>query len=203
VANAGSGQFDRQWQAVEPTADPNQGGGVRLRDAEGGVDRLGPRREEAYGAGGLGSNESSVLGIGDVERRDWEDPFVRDPEERPAGGQHRQAGVVREKLRDPGRGVDDLLKVVEDEQEPTITQEWPQPGRRPARGRSRPEPVRYGCQQQGRIADGGELDVADTVKGGRDVCRRLDRQARLADATGTGQRHEAHARLEEEVADSD
>ena len=70
----------------------------------------------------------------------------------------------------------------------------------PSAAGRRPEPVSDGSKEQRGIADGGEFDEGDSVEGPSGLLRRSDRQTCLPDTTGTGQGHEAHAGIKEEVA---
>ena len=73
-------EFDRQRQAVEPLANPDHRGCVRLRDSEGRVDRIGPRRKETYSGGGRRDGGVNAVSGRDVEWGDREDPFAREAE---------------------------------------------------------------------------------------------------------------------------
>ena len=103
------------------------------------------------------------------------------------------------------RRVDDLLEVVEDEQELPVAQSAatePSASERPRRFRTPSAPGDRRATRAGSRTGRGRRSRRRRRTSAARSLRDLQRQARLADPAGTGQRHEADARLEQQGADS-
>ena len=134
----GGGELDCEWKPVEAAADL----GDLAVGGEVGLDRAGPLEEER---GGL------VL-----ERRDRVLVLAREVERLAAGGEDAKLGAGGEQLPELAGGVEDLFEVVEDEQGALSGQGC---GEVPVSA----ERLLDGGEDEGRVAQGGEVDEPDSV----------------------------------------
>ena len=135
----------------------------------------------------------------------FDGPFVlaANAQRRAAGGQDlkRRTGI-EEGRGGRGHGRDEVLAVVEEEQELLAAEggdepvdEWPLAGLRHLEGAGNRG------QHQGWIAQRGQIDEDDAVgERARHLVRDRQRQARLADAAGTGQGQQRHGFVDQQRA---
>ena len=179
-AGAGSGELDRQGHAVQPAAEARDDRRPPVVQSERRVERNRPLDEEA---------DRRVL----VERRHGEEVLPGNAQALPARRQHRDAGrFPQHRLGDPADLTDDVLAVVEHHQELAPSEQVEQ------RFLDAPSPLQLHAEDRGdhvddaRCLDRSQLDQPRPVRvpvqrlGGH-----LDREARLADAANSGQRHDA------------
>ena len=177
-ADARSGELEREWESVEAPADLRDRFGVILT-TEARARRLGAGREERDGIG-CGQRLDGIEALsGDAERNATRDEKL---EPRAAGDQR---GHV-------GRGVDDLLEVVEDEEHAPIADE---------RGDAVDDRALLGLldvergsecgKEVGGVGDVREADERGAVgKLRRQAMRELDREAGLPHAPRARHRHD-------------
>ena len=89
--DAGSGQFDRQGNAVEALADPRNRFGARWIYTKGHVQGTGPVDEETDRFG-VHDRGRGLIGFRNGERRDPVDDFAGDRQRLPARGDDAEAG---------------------------------------------------------------------------------------------------------------
>jgi hypothetical protein len=180
--DAGRRQLQRQRNPVEPPAQPRDGLGVTLVEAETRRGRTGAHDEQLYGAGLR-------------QRRYRPDDLAGQHEGFPAGHQDAQSGSGLEHLGGQlGDLVDQVLAVVKDQQHPAGTQRL---GQQVGRVHAAVVPDAQDGQDRvrGRTGPGecgpGQLGQPGTVgEGVRRLSRRLQGQPRLAHAARPGEGHQ-------------
>ncbi len=184
--HADGGELDAERQAVEPSADPDHVGQLRLGDREPARRRRGPGREQLDRA----ARGRVVAGVGDRQRAEPQDLLARQVQRLPAGGQDRDPVRLPQHLGgEPRDGGGEMLAGVEDQQQPLAPQVIEDGGAGPAGiAPVQPEALGHRHRQQGRVGqEAGEVDQARAVgvAVGR-VGGRAQRQPGLADPAGTG-----------------
>src|SRR5690606_4049629 len=111
--DAGGGEFEREREAVEADADRGDVGGVGVGEGEGGVGGAGADGEEADG-GRLGDG---LARLGQAEGPEGLDVLAGKAERFAAGGEDADTGGGEEAAAQFGRGLDEVLAVVEDDQD--------------------------------------------------------------------------------------
>ena len=115
--DAGRRQLDGQRQPVQPPADLHHVRRVLAVDDEPRADRLGAVDEQADRAVAVErARRRRRPRIGKRQRRDRDDVLAGDPQQRPAGHQHREAGSGAEEIDQVRSGSQQMLEAVEDEQ---------------------------------------------------------------------------------------
>ena len=208
-------QLDRERQALERGADPGDGGRVLVRDAEVRPDGERPRDEEpdrlvlaerGRVPGPDLRRQPRRLERGEVARvRGGREPRHRvlllagDVQGAPARRHDREAGAGAQELRHERGRRDHVLEVVEDEQagpRREVLHEQLEGGADAAVGQ--PDRTRDRARHESRLGERLERDeprpVRIPVRGRRGD---LERQARLADPAGPGEREQAR-RVEEQ-----
>ena len=115
MTQAARGQLDREGNALQPGADGGDCRGVvrvqleRRRDPLGGLNEERDRVEARQGG-----DVRQPSRVRQRERWDVVGPLTSQPQPLPACDQHRDSRAARQQLRHRGRGVDDVLHVVED-----------------------------------------------------------------------------------------
>ena len=114
------------------------------------------------------------------------------PQPGPAGDEDRQAGRGGEQLGDDRGGLEHVLEVVEHQQQPPLPQVVDHGvAQRPLALLPHPQRRRDGRGHEGRVGQRRQVDEPDPVgEGVEQLGRRLQRQARLADAARPGQRQQ-------------
>ena len=166
----GRGQLDSQWQPVEPAADR--------------LDRVVGRQLAADRQRALGEQRR---GVPDRKRLQTVLVLARDPERRAAGHEHADA-ATRADHRAHGRGgVEQMLEVVEEEQQPPAPEEA-------AEVVGRPDRLRDLRVEELGIGEPGERHPEDSVALGSDeLGRDLERESRLSGAARPRHGDEARA----------
>ena len=114
-----SGELDGEGQTIHAPTDLGDGDGVLRSQCELGLDCLRTRDEEPNGVGGSDVlHVAMAIQCGETERGDRDLALTRDSEADPTGDQNRHVGTGAKELGNKWGGLDDLLEVVEQEQEP-------------------------------------------------------------------------------------
>jgi len=191
----GGGQLDRQRQPVEPAADLRDRRRIVVGEAEGRVGGVRPLDEERHrGDGRQDGGRRHRRRIGHGQRRHRILPFGPDAEGRAARRQDRQPGATIEERRQLGSDRHHLLQVVQQEQQVAASQRRRQGApQRHAGNLAHAEGLGDRRDNEVGVADRRQTDEGDTVRElGRQVGADLERQPRLADPAGTGQRQQPH-----------
>ena len=180
----GRGQLDGQRDPVQPAADLGDGPDRRLVRRELHAGRLGPVQEQPHG-------RPAVLVTGTRQRQRGDRVLAPgpDPQRRPAGDQHDQAGAG---FQQPDHGVpggQHVLEVVQHDEHPAIAQRGPQPavqrGRVPVVHAQLPG---HGIEHETRVAQRRQVGEYDPVRVvARHLPGHLDGQPGLADAARAGE----------------
>ena len=197
------GELDRERQALEAPADVGDVGGVVLVDGEAGLDR---RRavDEQHARRRAQRAVEARRGrrVGRRQRGDLVHLLAADPQHDAARHEElreRRGGV---QPHEHGRGIDDLLEVVEhDEHAPSRQRVRDALLERRFAVVADAERVRDRRHQQSRLEHALEQHEVDAV--GEEVlrrARRLDREPALADAAGADQAHDPALAAGEQVA---
>lgn len=180
------GQLDRQRDTVQPATE--LGGGLSIVRIEIlARDRGGSAGEQLDGLG------LDRTGIRDRHGRHAKDGLRVDGEGAPAGRQHVQpAAGPKEGVDEQRAGVDEVLAVVQDDQEPSLPEALCEVLDGPARGRVvEAEGPRHLLREQRGIAEAGELDDPHAVaEATADVLGDPEREPRLPDPGRPGEGHE-------------
>lgn len=105
-AQPSGGQFQREWDAVQPTAQLPRRSAVVLRQPELRAHRRGPFREQRHGV---------LVG----HRRERVGDLAVQLQGLPSGGQHPQLrGPAQQRPHQLGAGVDKMLEAVDHQEEP-------------------------------------------------------------------------------------
>jgi hypothetical protein len=193
-------QLDRQRDAVEPPADPDDVRRVLRGNREVRHRARGPQREQfhrvpAVGPAGAGPGQPVVLRH--RQRPDRKGVLAGHVERLLRGGEHGHAGSIpHDGLGERGAGVEQVLARVEDQQQPPVPQVLEQRVERGARvllGQAEHARDRVG-QQRGvaqvrQLDDPGAVRVADGC-----LCGRDERDPRLADPARSDDRHDPGVR---------
>ncbi len=167
--------------------------GVVGRQLEIGEHGLGPLGEEADR--GRAGDLVERAGVGVAREGEWGDrvlPFAADLERLPARDQNREAGAGREEIDDIGRGIDNLLEVVEDQEHVLVVKAAGKASRQGIAAFLDTEGAGDGGYDLGRVQDRRELDRDDAVlEVGAGFGSGGDGGAGLADTAGTGQGDQA------------
>ena len=195
-------QLDRQRDAVQPPADLAPRPARSSRSARSrGCDGAAPARRR--GGTAVVARERRRSGrclsgpaVASDGTRQTVSPAT--PSALAAGGQDAQAGAApQQRLGQRGAGVEQVLAVVEHQQQAPGGQRRRSACRRAAgpAARARRARAATACGHERRVGQRRQLDQPDAVRVvGRPARRRLQRQARLADAAGAGQRQQPRRR---------
>src|SRR5215207_11424050 len=125
VTDARCRQFDRQREPVEATADGRYGYGVVLVQREVGPNCLRPSGEQAARLG-RGELVECPLAMNGRQREwwHWEVVFSGKVQHRAARDDDLQMGTGGKKDADAGRGLEDLLEIVEDQQQAAVPEQY-------------------------------------------------------------------------------
>ena len=193
---AGGGQLERQGDAVQAPADPGDCRSVLARYGDAGVDGPGALDEQAHGVVPQEVRRRRLFVVGGgVQGRQAPHRFRRQAERLATRGQHGEARRgPQERLDQPGTGVRHVLAVVQHEQglagPQVVGQGLPH---RPAGPLGHAQRRGDRLRHQRRVRQRREFDEPRPVRvGGRHRPRYLQRQPRLADATGPGHRQQTH-----------
>src|SRR4051794_34642131 len=166
--HARRGELYREGKAVEASADLDDG--VFVREVR--LDRGRPLHEERLGLALAQRGDRILVLAGKVQRL-------------PAGDQRLQPGKSREQVAEPRRGVEHLLEVVEDQQQPPVRHLLDDRVAGPDRARDR-------RQHELGIAQALQRDPEHAVRRvGGEVRRQLNGEPRLPGSARAGQRYES------------
>ena len=154
----GGGQLEREGQPVQAPADAGHGGGVGVRQFEGGVDRLRPVDEQAHrlraDAGRPARRGGARPGGRKGEGRDGEAVLSGQAQRGAARRQHREPGAGRQELPDRRGGIEHVLAVVEHQEQAHGPQRGAQRARRrPPRRPPHPHRRGDGRQHERRVVE--------------------------------------------------
>ncbi len=202
-ANLACRQLQPQGNTVQAPADPRHRCGIGVAEPEAGLGRPGPFAKQRDGVGTGEFRYAGDLIGGHGQRRDVPDHLSGQAENLPACGEHRDVQASGEQgVSEPSSGLDEVLAVVEDEQQPASPQMVTEAFvRRPSRSHERTgEETEGGDDLVGDevgVTDGREFDEPGAVrKSSQDFCCRLERQPRLAHPPGAHQGQKAGRREE-------
>ncbi len=196
--DAGGGQLDGEWQALQPGADLRHGRGVRQAQGEVGPGRLGTPDEESHRrTRGEILEARGRRRVQQRQRGDDKDVFAGEAQHLAAGGEDLQVRSNGQEVGEERGRLDHLLDVVEQQQDVA----WAQVGGQDlGRGRSpsgcahllqaqRPRDRR---EDEGGVGDRGQADEDDPVRELRGkIGGDVQGQPRLADAARPRQGDEA------------
>ena len=115
-------------------ADAQDRGGVRGVHCEALLDGTGALHEQGHGVRSEEGLRRRIAIVGQRQGGHVDHDFAGDPERLPARGQDPHVGTgAQQRPRQDGRGIVDVLAVVEDQERPFVGQIVAQGGDRPAR----------------------------------------------------------------------
>ncbi len=193
-ATASGGQLQGEGDAIHAAADLTHRVGIQIGEREARTCPLGAVCEQAHGVEHRQLDDiQPVARTGDRQGRHPPRDLARHPERLATGGQDREPRTGGEQAVGEVRdGVDDVLAVVQNDQDRTVSYEpgdgidgrlgggLPHPQHARHRGRHRTRVV-----HRGQLHEGHPVRIAVDALGGR-----VHRQSRLADSRRTGQRDE-------------
>ena len=190
-------ELDRQWDPVESTRQLDHGGPVVRGYLEGRAGLSCTFDEQGDGLGlGDAVRRQLLLVVRYRERTHLDDRFPCDPEGLPARGEdpHRRR-LTENRIGEHRTGVEQVLTVVENEQQPLGGDVLDQPGHRPpTRLIAKTERGHDRLGDELWIPQAGELHQPDAIRNPAiQIGCRPQRQARFADATGTDEGHHTRA----------
>ena len=199
--DARHGETEREGKAVELVTDARHGSGRGRRQGKPSVhghraiDEQPTRVRTDHGA-------DPIADLRQAERAEAKHPFTRDPEGRPARGQRSHPRRSREQVGDERReDRHQMLTVVQDEQNLARDKSLPQRLRRAQpRALARSDSAQQRIDEVFGVAHARELDhhAVRRPRLGSETGRQLERDSRLAAATGARERQQArrtHAAL--------
>ncbi len=195
--DAGRGELDGEWQAVEATADVEDGRGIGVGQPEVGSDghRALHEQRHALRARQRFGRDPARAQVGQPERRDRVFLLARDVQDSPAADDDLRARADAQDVSHERRRGNHLLEVVEDEQHGVLADEIQEPLERRALA---------GFQEADRGDDGrgDELRLGHRIERDEehaigellgDLGGDLEAESGLAGAAGSGQRQESRS----------
>ncbi len=193
----GSGQFERQRQAIQAHADLCDGVRISRGQLKGRLDGLRAQDKEAHrGPLQEGLWLWQLREIGERERGNRELLLSREVEGGSAGDEHAETRTGGEQHKELGCRLEQVLEVVQQQQQVPLAQRSPHLFLQGEISHI-PQAERLGdrCQDPGRIADRGERHEADSI--GKVVEQRLRHrqpQARFAHSSRSDEGQQTHVR---------
>ena len=164
--------------------------GVRGVDGEARLDGARALHEQRHGVRSQQRLRRGLSILGQRQRRHVDHDLAGDPERLPAGREDPDVGTgAQQRSGEDGRGIVDVLAVVEDQQRPLVREVLGEGGDRPARRVVlEPERREHGLRDELGILDGRQLDEPDAVGVLADALPAGPQcELGLADAAGTGE----------------
>ena len=126
-------QLEGERDAVDMGADAQDRGGVRGVDGEALLDGARPLHEQGHGVRPEEGLRRRISIVGQRQRRHVDHDLAGDPEGLPARGEDPHVGTgAQQRSRQDGRGIVDVLAVVEDQERPFVDEIVAEGGRPPS-----------------------------------------------------------------------
>jgi hypothetical protein len=190
----GCGQFERERQCIEPSADRDDGAAVARGQPKGGLERPDPFDEELHGgnADEISRRDDARVRLA-RERSDRVEPFPAHAERGATGGEDAERCGRRHEIGDHRRRLQDLLAVIEQQQDwPFLVARHPDAPRQVDRSDvGQAQSFGDGGRHERGITHAGQLDEHRAGRAGvRDATSDLEGQPRLSDSPGTQKRNQ-------------